>query len=75
VLCICFTLGGGGGQDGAIAERIIILDTKQLHDKNYITLKQKIGSDCTGTLMFVKELFSLMTLHIYLCKSGKIFEM
>jgi hypothetical protein len=30
----------------------------------YIVLKQKIGSDLTGALTLVEELFSLLTLQI-----------
>jgi len=39
-----------------------------------MTMKQKTGSDHYGILMFVEELFSLITLKIYPCKNGRIFK-
>jgi hypothetical protein len=34
----------------------------------------KFGSDHTGTLTFVEELFYCMTSQIYHCKNGRILE-
>jgi hypothetical protein len=42
-------------------------------------MEEKVGGrltnlDCNSSLMFVEDVFSLVTLQIYPCNSGRIFK-
>jgi hypothetical protein len=65
-------------QNGSVHEWFVILNKEYLLEKDYIvlyyiTMKQKIGYNYTGNLMFAEELFSPVTSQIYSCKTGRIF--